>query len=241
MVRHWRRQKGSTRELMAVPQAPPPSLKIRERRLSLEYSVAQARGGPPCRWARVKPTAGCSGGGGSFRAPLGVVVPMAARAPPPKRGAGTLAPSPLGQRRKPNNVDETPQPAAGARSAAAAAGQSAQNAQTEEAVNALLDAMDAGLTGGEELEPYPGALTVDLMTHQVSPLARHSSPEDAAGPPAPRTSPKPLKALRSPPHPSIPSQRVGLGWMMAKESSESAPRGGLLADDQGLGKTISTP
>jgi len=165
---------------------------------------------------------------------------MAARAPPPKRGAGTLAPSPLGQRRKPNNVDETPQPAAGARSAAAAAGQSAQNAQTEEAVNALLDAMDAGLTGGEELEPYPGALTVDLMTHQVSPLARHSSPEDAAGPPAPRTSPKPLKALRSPPHPSIPSQRVGLGWMMAKESSESAPRGGLLADDQGLGKTIST-
>jgi SNF2 family DNA or RNA helicase len=34
-------------------------------------------------------------------------------------------------------------------------------------------------------------------------------------------------------------QRVALQWMLQREGSRK-PKGGILADDQGLGKTVST-
>jgi hypothetical protein len=40
--------------------------------------------------------------------------------------------------------------------------------------------------------------------------------------------------------PLLRHQRRALSWMQRREAKGSAPRGGLLADDQGLGKTFST-
>jgi SNF2 family DNA or RNA helicase len=40
--------------------------------------------------------------------------------------------------------------------------------------------------------------------------------------------------------PLLRHQRLALAWMSRRENGESAPFGGVLADDQGLGKTVST-
>ncbi|KAK9822145.1 hypothetical protein WJX74_010771 [Apatococcus lobatus] len=40
--------------------------------------------------------------------------------------------------------------------------------------------------------------------------------------------------------PLLRHQRMALAWMSRRETGASAPRGGILADDQGLGKTVST-
>ena len=40
--------------------------------------------------------------------------------------------------------------------------------------------------------------------------------------------------------PLMRHQRLALAWMLHRERSAANPRGGILADDQGLGKTIST-
>ena len=40
--------------------------------------------------------------------------------------------------------------------------------------------------------------------------------------------------------PLMRHQRLALAWMLHRERSAANPRGGVLADDQGLGKTIST-
>lgn len=40
--------------------------------------------------------------------------------------------------------------------------------------------------------------------------------------------------------PLMQHQRLALAWMLHRERSAANPRGGILADDQGLGKTIST-
>ena len=40
--------------------------------------------------------------------------------------------------------------------------------------------------------------------------------------------------------PLMRHQKLALAWMLHRERSAANPRGGILADDQGLGKTIST-
>ena len=35
-------------------------------------------------------------------------------------------------------------------------------------------------------------------------------------------------------------QKMALAWMCRREMSTTGPKGGILADDQGLGKTVST-
>ena len=40
--------------------------------------------------------------------------------------------------------------------------------------------------------------------------------------------------------PLMKHQRLALAWMLHRERSAANPRGGVLADDQGLGKTVST-
>ena len=40
--------------------------------------------------------------------------------------------------------------------------------------------------------------------------------------------------------PLLRHQKMALHWMCEREQPSSRPRGGFLADDQGLGKTIST-
>lgn len=40
--------------------------------------------------------------------------------------------------------------------------------------------------------------------------------------------------------PLMRHQRLALAWMLHRERTDANPRGGILADDQGLGKTVST-
>ncbi|CAM6086861.1 unnamed protein product [Calypogeia fissa] len=54
-----------------------------------------------------------------------------------------------------------------------------------------------------------------------------------------------LKDEATPPdgHMTVPlmkHQRIALAWMIVREIDDSNPRGGILADDQGMGKTITT-
>ncbi|KAL6614383.1 hypothetical protein ACP70R_036653 [Stipagrostis hirtigluma subsp. patula] len=77
--------------------------------------------------------------------------------------------------------------------------------------------------GGMRYKPHDERMTLRLALQDISQPRSEASPPDG------------LLAV-----PLLRHQKIALSWMVQKETSGSHCSGGILADDQGLGKTIST-
>ncbi|RDX68508.1 Helicase-like transcription factor CHR28, partial [Mucuna pruriens] len=78
-------------------------------------------------------------------------------------------------------------------------------------------------------------LRVALQMWEYSSPIAHNSSVDLSQPKSELSPPEGLLAV-----PLLRHQRIALSWMVQKETSSLYCSGGILADDQGLGKTVST-